>query len=79
MAEEKRNYKEIAKKNVFMANAAEIRKICLDQNVDVGVAVDMYITNHHLHRTEELMQQSRVFRELCRENPLKNIVAELEK
>lgn len=79
MAEEKRNYKEIAKKNVFMANAAEIRKICLDQNVDVGVAVDMYITNHHLHRTEELMQQSRDFREYCRENPLKNIVAELEK
>ena len=79
MAEEKRNYKEIATKNVFMANAAEIRKICLAQHVDVGVAVDMYITNHHLHRTEELMQQSRVFRELCRENPLKNIVAELEK
>lgn len=76
---EKRDYKEIAKSNIFMKNANAVREICLINNVDVGVAVDMYITDHHLHRTEELMQQSRVFRELCRENPLKNIVAELEK
>lgn len=75
----KRDYKEIAKTNTFMANAAEIREICLVQNVDVGVAVDMYITNRHLHRTEELMEQARDFRAYCREAPLKEIVAELEK
>lgn len=75
----KRDYKEIAKTNTFMANAAEIREICLVQNVDIGVAVDMYITNHHLHRTEDLMRQSREFLKCCREKPLKEIVAELEK
>ncbi len=75
----KRNYKEIAEKNIFLANAAEIRKICLAQHVDVGVAVDMYITEHHLHRTEELMKQARDFRACCREVPLRDICGELNK
>lgn len=80
MAKEiERDYKEIAKTNTFMAHAAEIREICLMQNVDIGVAVDMYITNHHLYRTEDLMRQSREFLKCCREKPLKEIVAELEK
>ena len=57
----------------------EVREICLVQNVDVGVAVDMYITNHHLTRSKELMEQSKEFRDLCRENPLKNIVEALGK
>ena len=60
-----RNYKEIAKTNTFVKH--------------VGVAVDMYITNHHLTRSKELMEQSKEFRDLCRENPLKNIVEALEK
>ena len=49
---EKRDYKEIAKSNIFMKNANAVREICLINNVDIGVAVDMYITEHHLHRTE---------------------------
>lgn len=75
----KRDYEEIAKKNTFIAHAAEIRKICLDQNVDVGVAADMYIANHSLTRTLELMEQYEKFTALCRENPLANIVEELAK
>ena len=47
-----RNYKEIAKTNTFVKHAKEVREICLVQNVDVGVAVDMYSTNHHLTRSK---------------------------
>ena len=75
----KRDYKEIAKKNTFIAHAAEIREISKVNNVDVGVAADMYIANHNLTRTPELMEQQKEFTALCRENPLKNIVEELAK
>ena len=75
----KRNYKEIAKTNMFIAHAAEIRDICLKEDVDIGVGLDMYITNHHLTRSKELMEQSKEFRDLCRENPLKSIVEALGK
>ena len=75
----KRDYKEIAKTNTFIAHAAEIREISKVHNVDVGVAADMYIANHGLNRTLELAEQQKEFAALCRENPLKNIVGELAK
>lgn len=74
-----RNYKEIAKKNIFVKAATEIRAICLKENVDVGVGLDMYIANHKIQRTTEVMSQYQEFRELCRENSLRNIVEELKK
>ena len=46
----KRNYKEIAKKNMFIARAAEIRDICLKEDVDIGVGLDMYISNHGIQK-----------------------------
>lgn len=73
-----RNYKDIAKTNTFVAHAAEIREISKANNVDVGIATDMYIANHNLRRTPELMAQYKEFTALCRENPLKNIVAALK-
>ena len=75
----KRDYKDIAKKNTFVAHAAEIREIGKVNNVDVGVAADMYIANHSLTRTPELMVQYKEFTTLCHENTLKNIVEELAK
>ena len=75
----KRDYKEIAKKNTIIAHAAEIREIGKVNNVDVGVAADMYIANHSLTRTSELIAQYKEFTALCHENPLKNIVEELAK
>ena len=75
----KRDYKEIAKKNTFIAHAAEIREISEVNNVDVGVAADMYIANHSLTRTLELMEQYKEFTALCRENPLASIAKELTK
>jgi hypothetical protein len=74
-----RNYKEIAKTNMFIANAKEIREICLKEDVDIGIGLDMYVANHKIDRTETVMKQYHEFRDLCRENPLKNIVAELMK
>ena len=73
-----RNYKEIAKTNTFVAHATEIREIGKVNNVDVGIAADMYIANHNLTRTPELRAQYKEFTALCREIPLKNIVEELE-
>lgn len=75
----KRNYKEIAKTNMFIAHAAEIRDICLKEDVDIGVGLDMYISNHGIQKTEEIMKQYQEFRKYCRENPLKNIVEVLGK
>ena len=74
----KRNYKEIAKTNMFIAHAAEIRDICLKEDVDIGVGLDMYISNHGI-QTEEIMKQYQEFRKYCREDTLKSIVEALGK
>ena len=79
MSEIKRNYKEIAKTNMFIAHAAEIRDICLKEDVDIGVGLDMYIANHDIKRTEEIMEQYQEFRKYCREDTLKSIVEALGK
>ena len=73
----KRNYKEIAKKNIFIARAAEIRDICLKEDVDIGVGLDMYISNHGIQKTEKIMKQYQEFRKYCREDTLKSIVEAL--
>ena len=62
----KKDYKEIAKTNMFIAHAAEIRDICLKEDVDIGVGLDMYISNHGI-QTEEIMKQYQEFRKYCRE------------
>ena len=72
-----RNYKEIAKTNMFIAHAAQIRDICLKEDVDIGVGLDMYISNHGIQKTEEIMKQYQEFRSCCREDTLKNIVEAL--
>lgn len=56
----KRDYKEIAKTNTFVAHAAEIREIGKVNNVDVGIAADMYIANHSLTRTPELTKATAI-------------------
>lgn len=47
-----RNYKEIAKTNRFIADVAEIREIGVKNDVDAGVALDMYVVKHGIDRTE---------------------------
>ena len=75
----KKDYKEIAKKNIFVKNAAEIREICLKEDVDIGVGLDMYISNHGIQKTEKIMKQYQEFRKYCREDTLKSIVEALGK
>lgn len=74
-----RDYKQIAKENVFMANAKVIRDIGVEQNVDIGVALDMFIFNEKIPRTTEMMKKAKEFREYCRETTLNHIVEELSK
>lgn len=73
------NYKIIAKTNTFIAHAKEIQKICIDRDVDTGVAADMWIADNGIERTEELMKQYQDYKKYCREDTLNGIVKELEK
>lgn len=68
-----KNFKELAKTNAFVANAAEIREICITEGVDVGVALDMYCTKKHLEKGSDYQE----FLALCRETPLDVIMDEL--
>lgn len=71
---EKRNFKEIAKTNKFIANAGGIREICITEGVDIGVGLDMYCDKNGMKKGGEDYQE---FRELCKETPLDTIIGEL--
>ena len=71
---EKKNYKEIAKSNKFLANAKEIRDICNKEKIDIGVGLEIYCTNHGIKKGGNEYEE---FRDLCREVPLDKIVKEL--
>lgn len=71
---EKKNYKEIAKTNTFVAHAKEIREICVKEGVDVGIGLDQYCTKNGIKKGGEHYEE---FRDLCREMPLDKIVKEL--
>lgn len=71
--------KEIAERNIFVKNADKIREICLKEDVDIGVGLDMYIAEHKIDRaSKEINDQYQEFRELCREYTLKGIVEMLK-
>lgn len=73
------NMKEIAERNIFIKNAAEIREICIKEDVDIGVALDMYVTEHKIDRSiKEINDQYEEFRKLCREYTLNGIVEMLK-
>ena len=62
--------KEIAERNIFV----KIREICLKEDVDIGVGLDMFVANNKIERSEEIMKQYNEFRELCRKHTLAKIV-----
>lgn len=70
--------KEIAERNIFVKNADKIREICLKEDVDIGVGLDMFVANNKIERSEEIMKQYNEFRELCREHALNDIVEMLK-
>lgn len=70
--------KEIAERNIFVKNADKIREICLKEDVDIGVGLDMFVANNKIERNEEIMKQYQEFRELCREHALNDIVEMLK-
>ena len=65
----------INKENSFMKAAAEIRKIAVKENVDVGVALDMYCAKHSIEYAPYSADQ-REFLETCRKYTLDKIVNE---
>ena len=65
------NFKEIAKENEFIKNAARIKEIAKDE-YDVGIALDMYCAEKGIKYFQ------REFLELCRKYTLDKIVEELK-
>ncbi len=66
----------INKENRFVKNAKEIREIAVKENVDVGVALDMYCSQHGIKYAPYSAEQ-REFLEACRKYTLDKIVKEI--
>lgn len=67
--------------NPFIINAPEIKTICYERHVDVGVGLDMWINEHPEVREVEdevLTEWIREYKHLCREYYLDFIVECLE-
>lgn len=67
----------INKENRFVKNAKEIREIAVKENVDVGVALDMYCSQHGIKYAPYSAEQ-REFLEACRKYTLDKIVKEIK-
>lgn len=67
----------INKENEFIKNAKKIREIAIKENVDVGVALDMYCAKHGIKYAPYSADQCE-FLEACREYTLDAIVKELK-
>ena len=66
----------INKENRYIKSAKEIRKIAVKENVDVGVALDMYCAKVGVKYAPYTAEQ-REFLEACRKYTLDKIVKEL--
>ena len=67
----------INKENRLIKEAALIREIAVKENVDVGVALDMYCAKHGIKYAPYSADQ-REFLEACREYTLDAIVKALQ-
>lgn len=67
----------INKENRYIKASKEIREISVKENVDVGVALDMYCAKHGIKYAPYSAEQ-REFLEACREYTLDAIVKELK-
>lgn len=64
------------KENKYIKASKEIREIAVKEGVDVGVALDMYCSQHGIKYAPYTAEQ-REFLEACREYTLDAIVQEL--
>lgn len=70
--------KKVAKTNEFVAHAAEIREICIRENVDKDVGLDMYVAEHGIERNKDMLKKYNEFRDLCRKYTLRGMVKALK-
>lgn len=64
------------KENKYIKASKEIREIAVNENVDVGVALDMYCAKHGIKYAPYTAEQ-REFLDTCREYTLDKIVKEM--
>ena len=64
------------KENKYIKASNEIREIAVNENVDVGVALDMYCAKHGIKYAPYTAEQ-REFLDTCREYTLDKIVKEM--
>ena len=67
----------INKENRFIKEAALIREIAVKENVDIGIALDMYCSQHGIKYAPYSAEQ-REFLEACRKYTLDKIVKEMK-
>ena len=67
----------INKENRFIKEAALIREIAVKENVDVGIALDMYCSQYGIKYAPYSAEQ-REFLEACRKYTLDKIVKEMK-
>lgn len=70
------NVKEMAKNNIFIANARAIKHLAVAHGVDVGVALAMFCTEKNFS-LDQLHGKQREFLDLCRAITLNKVVEEL--
>ena len=66
----------INRKYEFIKNAKEIRAIAVKEGVDVGIALDMYCSQHGVKYAPYTAEQ-REFLDACREYTLDKIAKEM--
>lgn len=59
--------------NKFLKHAKEIREISISQNVDLGVALDIFCLKNGMKKDED----GYAFLEMCRKTPLDEIIENL--
>ena len=64
------------KENKYIKASKEIREIAVNENVDVGVALDMYCAKHGIKYAPYTAEQ-REFLDTCREYTLDKIVKKM--
>ena len=65
------------KENRYIKASKEIRAIAVKEGVDVGIALDMYCSQHGIKYAPYSAEQ-REFLEACRKYTLDNIVKEMK-
>jgi hypothetical protein len=70
--------KDLSKTNIYMAHAKDIQHIAKTNNVDVGVALEMFRSKNGYAISDGLNAQKKEFLAVCNRESLDKVVESLE-